>query len=48
MKLATEDSFIKYVEVANGSEYLISDVLHFNASGGQDIANKIFPLIKDL
>lgn len=48
IRLANEDKYIHYVEVLNGAQYLISDSLHWNAVGGKDFADKVFPLIKDI
>jgi hypothetical protein len=43
-----DDAYTYYAEVANGTSYLkTGDTLHFNALGGQDIANSIFNIIKD-
>lgn len=48
IKLAAEDRYIEYVEVLNGSSYLGTDSLHWNAVGAQDFSDKVFNLIKDI
>lgn len=48
IKLASEDPYIQYVEVLNGTQYLNPDSLHWNATGAQDFADKVFALIKNI
>jgi len=47
IQIASEDSDVFYVPVLNGTQYLNADSLHFNASGGIDLAEGIFDVIKD-
>lgn len=50
-QLASEDPFVFYAAVANGTATLQSDVIHFNYDGGVDVATSMFNVMlahKDL
>lgn len=44
-RLVSEDPYVFYATVANGTSTLKSDVLHFNAAGAEDLATSVYNIM---